>query len=101
MKIILDTNVLVSGLFFKGNPSKIIELWKSKRIELILSVEIFDEYKRISNEFNKRYPSLNLERIFEIIGEKSKPWFRDDFLFTIEKPSWRSCTQRGAMVGFD
>jgi uncharacterized protein len=43
MRIVLDTNVLISS-FFGGNPRTIIDLWKDGRLTLCLSQEIFDEY---------------------------------------------------------
>ena len=43
MKVVIDTNVFVSS-FFGGNPRKIIDLWKTGKITLCLSRDIFDEY---------------------------------------------------------
>ncbi len=37
MKIVLDTNVLVSGIFFSGAPSKILEAWDEGAFELVIS----------------------------------------------------------------
>jgi len=46
MKIVLDTNVLISS-FFDGNPRKIFDLWKSGTITLCLSRPIVDEYVEV------------------------------------------------------
>jgi uncharacterized protein len=46
MKIVLDTNVLVSGIFWTGVPSRILSHWINDRFELLLSDEIFNEYIR-------------------------------------------------------
>jgi uncharacterized protein len=46
VRIVLDTNVLVSGLFWTGIPSKILEYWINDHFELILSDEIYDEYTK-------------------------------------------------------
>ena len=43
MKVVVDTNIFVSS-FFRGNPRKIIDLWKHGRIILCVSKEIMDEY---------------------------------------------------------
>ena len=43
MKIVLDTNVLVSS-FFGGNPRRIIRLWQEGSITICLSGPILDEY---------------------------------------------------------
>jgi uncharacterized protein len=46
MKIVLDTNVLVSGIFWTGGPSTVLSHWINDRFELLLTDEIFDEYIR-------------------------------------------------------
>ena len=40
MRVVLDTNVLVSGIFFNGSPARVLAAWASGRFELIASVEI-------------------------------------------------------------
>lgn len=49
MKIVLDTNVLVSGTFWKGNSAKIIDKIENKEIGLILSKELIEEYNEVIN----------------------------------------------------
>jgi putative PIN family toxin of toxin-antitoxin system len=44
MKIVLDTNLIVSGIFWGGTPAKILELWQRKKIQLLASEPILDEY---------------------------------------------------------
>ena len=34
MKIILDTNVFISGIFWSGPPYQILKAWQKQRIEL-------------------------------------------------------------------
>ena len=46
MRIVVDTNVLVSS-FFGGNPRTIIDLWKDGHVTLCLSREIIDEYVEV------------------------------------------------------
>jgi len=43
MRVVVDTNVLISS-FFGGNPKKVIDLWKAGDITLCLSRDIIDEY---------------------------------------------------------
>jgi len=38
---VIDTNILVSASFWKGNPFKIIQLAAKQKIELYGSIEIF------------------------------------------------------------
>ena len=45
MKIVLDTNVLVSGIFWGGVPEKILELAISGDVEIYATEEILNEYR--------------------------------------------------------
>ena len=47
MRIVLDTNVLMSGAFFSGPPSKILGAWADCRFDLLATVEILGEYRRV------------------------------------------------------
>ena len=46
MRIVLDTNVLISGIFFAGYPYEILDAWRQGRIEIATSPEILDERGR-------------------------------------------------------
>jgi uncharacterized protein len=46
-KVTLDTNVLVSGLGWKGNPHKILKKVIKGEIELFTSLEQFEELSRV------------------------------------------------------
>lgn len=45
MKIVLDTNVLISGIFYSGPPSRIISAWIEDEFDLVVSTEIVEEYR--------------------------------------------------------
>lgn len=47
MKVVLDTNVLVSGLIFGGTPARILTAWATDRFRLVASPEILEEYRRV------------------------------------------------------
>lgn len=36
MKIVLDTNVLISGIFWDGAPRKVLSLWAKNKIDLLI-----------------------------------------------------------------
>jgi putative PIN family toxin of toxin-antitoxin system len=44
---VLDTNVLVSALFWDGNERELLRLCRNKELHLILSFEILDELTRV------------------------------------------------------
>ena len=47
MRVVLDTNALVSALLFSGVSSKLVSLWQNGSIAPLLSREILDEYLRV------------------------------------------------------
>lgn len=56
MNVVLDTNIFVSGIFWKGDPNKVLELWRERKIELINSVEIITEISRVLTDFKIQLP---------------------------------------------
>jgi putative PIN family toxin of toxin-antitoxin system len=55
IRVVLDTNVLVSGFLFGGTPGKLLDLWKTRTIRLIMSRVMLDEFLRVL-----AYPKLRL-----------------------------------------
>ena len=47
MKIVVDTNVVISGIFFGGVPRKIVEAVADGAIDAYATAEILDEYMGI------------------------------------------------------
>lgn len=58
MKIVLDTNVLVSGIFWGGVPEKILELAMNGAVEIYATEEILNEYFRIIERIGKKDKDL-------------------------------------------
>lgn len=56
MRVILDTNVLVSGIFFGGVPGQIVDAWADDRLSLVLTPEILEEYARVGHTMAAKYP---------------------------------------------
>jgi putative PIN family toxin of toxin-antitoxin system len=60
VRIVLDTNVFVSGVFFRGKPFEVLQAWSEGRITLVVSPEILDEYRRVGEELSNRYAGIDL-----------------------------------------
>ena len=54
MRIVIDTNVLVSGVFFGGFPRKILTSAVSQKITACATAEIINEYEEILQEMIER-----------------------------------------------
>jgi putative PIN family toxin of toxin-antitoxin system len=59
VRIVLDTNVLISGLFFTGPPRRILDGWRAGHVKLVLSESILDEYQRVGEELAARYRGID------------------------------------------
>jgi uncharacterized protein len=47
VKVVLDTNVIVSGIFWRGTPYHILELWIHDDIQVLATESILNEYNRV------------------------------------------------------
>jgi putative PIN family toxin of toxin-antitoxin system len=53
MKVVLDTNIWLSAIFWKGEADKLIKSCLNKKIELIITEEILDEIIEVLNKESK------------------------------------------------
>jgi uncharacterized protein len=67
MKVILDTNVFVSGAFFSGPPFQILAARREGRVQLIISPEILEEYRRVGKILAEDHPGVRFESILEFV----------------------------------
>ena len=47
MKVVLDTNVLISGIFWSGTPYHILQAYTAGKFELVVSTDILNEYMEV------------------------------------------------------
>lgn len=62
-RIVIDTNVLISAVFFKGKPGVILEAWRTGSVEIILSGEILKEYSEVLKRLSEKYPLIETSGI--------------------------------------
>ena len=60
MKVVVDTNVVISGVFFGGMPSRILEVWRDKRIDVVVSPDILEEYRRVGEHLETQFTDVSL-----------------------------------------
>jgi putative PIN family toxin of toxin-antitoxin system len=56
VKVVIDTNVFLSGIFWAGPASDVLDLWANDRIELVVSPSIMEEYERILARMDRKMP---------------------------------------------
>lgn len=54
MRIVIDTNVVISGVFFGGAPRRVLDAVIDSEFNAFASVEIVDEYREIVDEMISR-----------------------------------------------
>ena len=72
MRVVLDTNVFVSAIFWKGHSRDILQAWKEKELKLILSIDIIDEYKRVSEALSYKYKEIDVLPIIDLLAFNSE-----------------------------
>jgi putative PIN family toxin of toxin-antitoxin system len=68
MKVVIDTNVFISGVFFHGPPYQILKAWHDGRIQLVTSENIFEEYLRVGEILSKKFPQVQLNTILRLLA---------------------------------
>ena len=69
MRIVVDTNVLISGVFFGGMPRKVPSAIISRKITACATKEIIDEYNEIVQEMiSRKQGHLNKDILVPLIG---------------------------------
>ena len=68
MKIVVDTNVFVSGVFFTGPSYTILDAWRRCIVQIVVSPAILDEYRRVGAELANRFPRVSLQPAFDLLA---------------------------------
>ena len=72
LRVVLDTNVLVSALILKGRIPRLVDSWRMGRITPVFSRETFDEFRRVLE-----YPKFSLSKseVQGILQQEILPFF--------------------------
>lgn len=71
IRVVLDTNVLVSGLLFPGELGRIVAAWKAGAVVPVFSRDTFTEFRKVL-----AYPkfSLTVQEIQVLIEDEVLPY---------------------------
>ncbi|RMG87357.1 MAG: putative toxin-antitoxin system toxin component, PIN family [Candidatus Dadabacteria bacterium] len=72
MRVVVDTNVVVSAAFFGGQPQGILDAWRDGRIEIAVSEAILAEYEAVLRRIAERYPPINPEPVLRLLFSKTR-----------------------------
>ena len=72
MNVVLDTNVFISGIFWRGNfCSQIISAWKDKKFNLVSSLQIIEELIKTLRDFKIKLPDYMIRGWRDLIIQNS------------------------------
>jgi len=66
-KVVIDTNVFVSGIFFSGPPYRILKAWQDDRIQIAVTEEILEEYRRVIETLSVQFEHVDIDYILELL----------------------------------
>jgi putative PIN family toxin of toxin-antitoxin system len=69
---VVDTNVVVSAIFWQGDSRNCLVLWARRKFHLAITLPIFDEYCEIARRVARRVPGVNPEPWLDWIESKAK-----------------------------
>ncbi len=77
MRVVLDTNVLASGIIGyqnqRSSPGQLLRAWRRRRFELVLSEHILSELERTlqSPYFQRRLSPLQVARVLALLRRRA------------------------------
>ena len=72
MNVVVDTNVVVSAIFWPGESRDCLVLWARRRFGLAASVPILEEYSEIAHRLGRRNREVNPQPWLQWIERKAK-----------------------------
>jgi putative PIN family toxin of toxin-antitoxin system len=67
LTVVVDTNVLISGIFFTGPPNRILQACMAGKLDIVISPETLVEYRRVADELADRLPGTEISRLLDLI----------------------------------
>jgi len=71
IKVVLDTNVFLSGVFFAGTPGRVLDACFSKDVEIIVSPEILAEYQAAGHALLAKRPLPFFDQFLAMLAAKA------------------------------
>lgn len=72
MRLVLDTNVLISGIFFGGLPGRIVTAWRNSAVRIVTSPEILSEYADVLGRLAAKRPGIDPYPILALLAANSE-----------------------------
>lgn len=70
MRAVLDTNVVMSAIFFGGIPQKILRAAFAKKVELVATRSVRAEYREVAERLHAQFPNVSYRRPLAMLESK-------------------------------
>ena len=71
MKVVLDTNIFISGIFWKGSSNRVINNWREGKFILVTSLEAVSEIIKILKDFKIKLSDEMIKEWVDLIVRNS------------------------------
>ena len=71
MKVVLDTNIFISGIFGKGSSNKVILNWREGKFTLVTSLEAVSEIIKVLKDFKIKLSDDMIKEWIDLIVSNS------------------------------
>jgi uncharacterized protein len=72
MTVVVDTNVIVSAIFWPGESRECLAHWARRRFQLALAIPLFEEYSEVARRVARTIPEVNPDPWLHWIERKAK-----------------------------
>lgn len=104
MRIVVDTNIIISAIYFGGLPRALFELFERGDFEVVASHSIIEEYEEVIHRVQKKSKSRDPKEIahfIRVITEKSiliQPRHRKKYSRDPDDDKFIHCAQSGKAI---
>lgn len=101
MNVVIDTNVIVSAVFFGGFPKKLVKYMFDKKFDMFVSPEIVAEYYETYETLHDKYAERGNESFLNEIIDEAKMIFPENDIHICRDPDddkFISCAVEGRCI---
>jgi len=71
LRVVADTNVLISGLFFGGWPYRVLESWRDGLVDIVVSGAILEEYWVVAHRLGREFPGVEAGPFLDLLSTRA------------------------------
>jgi putative PIN family toxin of toxin-antitoxin system len=68
LRVVIDTNVVMSAAFFGGGPYRILKAWHDGKVEIAVSEAILEEYPSVGDRLSREFPGVEVGPFLDLLS---------------------------------